>query len=132
MRGTAQNPDVFFQGREAAQRVTTWRRPDIVQRAMERFGALTGRTHRLFEYHGAPDADARDRDHGIRGRNGPGDGRRARPGRADVGVLTVKLYRPWSVDDFVARAAADRPTASRCSTARRSRAPSASRSIRTS
>jgi pyruvate-ferredoxin/flavodoxin oxidoreductase len=56
MRGTAQNPDVFFQAREAANpyyRVC----PAIVQNAMDKFAELTGRQYRLFDYAGAPDAE---------------------------------------------------------------------------
>jgi pyruvate-ferredoxin/flavodoxin oxidoreductase len=100
LRGSAQNPDVFFQGREAVNGYYA-ATPQIVQGAMDRFAALTGRTHRLFEYHGSPDAervivimgsgaetveatcDALGRD-------------------AKVGVLTVKLFRPFSVADCVA------------------------------
>ena len=56
VRGTAQNPDVFFQNREAAN-TYYMAVPAVVRRAMERFEALTGRAYRLFEYHGAPDAE---------------------------------------------------------------------------
>src|SRR5438093_378010 len=56
VRGTAQNPDVFFQNREAVNRFYL-DTPAIVQRAMDRFAALTGRAHRLFDYDGAPDAE---------------------------------------------------------------------------
>ncbi|MFN2324223.1 MAG: hypothetical protein ABR510_14910, partial [Trueperaceae bacterium] len=56
IRGTAQNPDVFFQSREAStpfyQRV-----PGIVEHAFETFERLTGRSYKLFDYHGAPDAE---------------------------------------------------------------------------
>jgi len=56
VRGTAQNPDVFFQAREAANR---WYGacPAIVQIEMDRLGARTGRSYRLFDYVGAPDAE---------------------------------------------------------------------------
>ena len=56
LRGSAQNPDVFFQAREAC---TPFHAavPDAVQAAMDRFAALTGRQYRLADYHGAPDAD---------------------------------------------------------------------------
>src|SRR6185503_15686998 len=100
VRGTAQNPDVFFQGREAVNRFYA-ATPDVVQRAMDRFAALTGRAHRLFEYDGAPDAE---RVIVIMG-SGASTVRAtvARLGTAaKVGVLTVKLFRPFSVADFVA------------------------------
>jgi pyruvate-ferredoxin/flavodoxin oxidoreductase len=100
VRGTAQNPDVFFQNREAAN---TYHMgvPAVVRRVMERFEALTGRAYRLFEYHGAPDAE--------RVIVMMGSGSEAAEAAADdlgsgakVGVLTVKLFRPFSVRDFVA------------------------------
>ncbi|HJQ64937.1 MAG TPA: hypothetical protein VJ816_01100, partial [Gemmatimonadales bacterium] len=54
IRGTAQNPDVYFQSREAANPFFA-RTPDIVESAMRRFAARTGRAYQLFEYTGAPD-----------------------------------------------------------------------------
>ncbi|WP_050416514.1 pyruvate:ferredoxin (flavodoxin) oxidoreductase [Azoarcus sp. CIB] len=56
IRGTSQNPDVFFQAREAQN---PWfdAFPDIVQQTMDRFATLTGRHYRLFDYIGAPDAE---------------------------------------------------------------------------
>ena len=56
IRGTAQNPDVYFQMREAANRYYQ-RVPDVVARAMARFEARVGRHYGLCEYHGAPDAE---------------------------------------------------------------------------
>src|SRR4029434_9273579 len=56
LRGTAQNPDVFFQARETVNPFYA-ACPDIVQRAMDKFAVLTGRQYRLYEYHGAPDAE---------------------------------------------------------------------------
>jgi pyruvate-ferredoxin/flavodoxin oxidoreductase len=56
IRGTAQNPDVYFQGRESANPYYT-RLPGIVESTMQRFGDLTGRHYRLFEYSGHPDAE---------------------------------------------------------------------------
>ena len=56
VRGTAQNPDVFFQGREVCNPYYN-ALPEIVQRCMDRFAGLTGRQYHLFDYHGAPDAE---------------------------------------------------------------------------
>ncbi len=56
IRGTAQNPDIYFQAREDAKSFLC-RLPGIVQQAMNRFAELTGRRYGLFEYHGAPDAE---------------------------------------------------------------------------
>ena len=56
LRGTAQNPDVYFQGREACTPYYN-ALPEIVQKAMDKFAKITGRQYQLFEYFGAPDAD---------------------------------------------------------------------------
>ena len=56
LRGTAQNPDVFFQAREACNPLLR-RLPGIVQKAMDQFAELTGRQYHLFDYVGAPDAE---------------------------------------------------------------------------
>jgi len=99
VRGTAQNPDVFFQNREAAN--THYAdTPAVVGRTMERFERLTGRAYQLFRYHGAPDAErvivvmgsGAETAEGVVDALGPD---------ARIGVLTVKLYRPFSVRDFV-------------------------------
>lgn len=95
VRGTAQNPDVYFQGREACN-VYYERCPAIVQNAMDRFHELTGRRYRLFDYFGAPDAE--------RVVVLMGSGAEAARETADhlvgrgekVGVLQVHLYRPFS------------------------------------
>ncbi len=78
LRGTAQNPDVFFQAREAANRFYD-ACPEIVERTMERFGELTGRRYGLFEYVGPSRGRARDRADGL-GRRDGARGRRS-PGR---------------------------------------------------
>jgi pyruvate-ferredoxin/flavodoxin oxidoreductase len=100
VRGTAQNPDVFFQSREAANRYYL-ATPGIVQRVMDRFAELTGRAHRLFEYEGAPDAE---RVIVVMGSaSATARAAAAKLGRsAKVGVLTVKLYRPFSLTGFMA------------------------------
>ncbi len=56
LRGTAQNPDVYFQGRESVNSFYA-ALPEIAQQAMDRFAGLTGRQYRLFEYVGAADAE---------------------------------------------------------------------------
>ncbi|MCK4837355.1 MAG: 2-oxoacid:acceptor oxidoreductase family protein, partial [Desulfobulbaceae bacterium] len=55
MRGTAQNPDVYFTGRESVNKYYN-ATPAIVQKTMDKFAALTGRQYNLFDYHGSPDA----------------------------------------------------------------------------
>jgi len=56
IRGTSQNPDVYFQGRESSNPYYI-ALPEIVQSAMDRLAEQTGRQYQLFEYHGAPDAE---------------------------------------------------------------------------
>jgi pyruvate-ferredoxin/flavodoxin oxidoreductase len=56
LRGTAQNPDVYFQGRESVNRFYD-AVPEAVQSAMDRLGAVTGRSYHLFDYHGHPEAE---------------------------------------------------------------------------
>jgi pyruvate-ferredoxin/flavodoxin oxidoreductase len=101
IRGTAQNPDVYFQGRETVNKFYR-ETPAIVQRAMDRFAGITGRQYKLFEYYGAPDAD---RIIVIMGSacetvmstvdflNAAGE---------KLGLVQVRLYRPFDVDAFAA------------------------------
>ena len=94
LRGTAQNPDVFFQARETINPFYA-ACPEIVQRAMDKFAALSGRQYRLFDYHGAPDAD--------RVIVIMGSGSEVVHEAVDyltqrgekVGLLKVRLYRPF-------------------------------------
>ena len=101
VRGTAHNPDTFFQARETVNPFYA-RAPGIVQAVMDRFSKLTGRQYHLFEYDGPADAErvvvlmgsgaetARETAAVLRSR---GD---------SVGVLQVRLYRPFAVGAFVA------------------------------
>jgi pyruvate-ferredoxin/flavodoxin oxidoreductase len=99
LRGSAQNPDVFFQGREAVNHFYD-ATPAIVQRAMDRFAALTGRPHRLFEYRGAPDAERVIVIMGS-GAETVAATVEALGATAKTGVLTVKLFRPFSSAAFI-------------------------------
>ena len=101
IRGTAQNPDVFFQAREACNSFYI-ACPEKVQAAMDRFAKLTGRQYRLFDYTGPADATevivimgsgAETADETAAFLN-------AHQGKK-YGVLNVRLYRPFSVDAFV-------------------------------
>ncbi len=101
IRGTAQNPDVYFQSREAANPFFA-RTPGIVERAMRRFAERTGRRYALFEYNGAPDAE---RVVVLMGSSGATARETvewlvARGER--VGALQVRLFRPFSVRHFIA------------------------------
>jgi len=100
LRGTAQNPDVYFQARETVNPYYA-ACPDITQRAMDKFAGLTGRAYRLFEYHGATDA-ARVivvMGSGAEAVHETVDALNERDER--VGVVKVRLYRPFDVRRFV-------------------------------
>jgi len=101
IRGTAQNPPEFFQAREACNPYYL-ACPAAVQAAMDRFAELTGRSYHLFDYHGAPDAE---RVLVIMGSGGETaieyvDWATARGEK--VGVLKVRLYRPFEARLFLA------------------------------
>lgn len=100
IRGTAQNPDVFFQAREAMNGFYD-ACPGIVKQKMEEFAKLTGRAYQLFEYHGPQDADrliilmgsGADTVHETVDRmNASGE---------KTAVLKVRLYRPFSMRDLI-------------------------------
>ncbi|WP_424244315.1 pyruvate-ferredoxin/flavodoxin oxidoreductase [Elusimicrobium posterum] len=98
VRGTAQNPDVYFQGREAVNKFYT-ATPSIVKKYMDKFAKLVGRQYDLFEYVGDADADklviimasgcdvAETAVECLKG--------------SKVGVLKIRLFRPFSINDFV-------------------------------
>jgi len=101
IRGTSQNPDVYFAGREAANKFMN-SVPGIVEQTMKEFAAITGRSYKLFDYVGAPDADrvvivmgsgADTAEEVVNYLVGKGE---------KVGVLKVRLYRPFSFEHFVA------------------------------
>ena len=100
LRGTAQNPDVFFQSREAANPFYA-EVPAIVQEEMTRLGEATGRRYRLFDYTGDPEAER------VLVLMGSGAGaaqeavEKLRVDGERVGVLTVRLFRPFDAAAFV-------------------------------
>ena len=108
LRGTAQNPDVFFQAREARNRFYD-ACPDIVERTMRAFAALTGRRYRLFEYVGRPGGRARDRDHGIGRRDGARDRRLPDGARREGRRAEGAAVSPVLAQRVPRRAADDRP-----------------------
>jgi len=100
LRGTAQNPDVFFQGREAINKFYQVC-PEIVQKTMDRFAEQVGRQYHLFDYVGAPDAEgvivlmgsgAETVQETVEALNEAGE---------KVGMVRVHLFRPFSVEHFV-------------------------------
>ncbi|MBI5402136.1 MAG: pyruvate:ferredoxin (flavodoxin) oxidoreductase [Ignavibacteriae bacterium] len=100
IRGTAQNPDVYFQGRETVNKFYM-ACPDMVQSAMNKFAEITGRQYHLFDYYGAKDAD--------RLIIMMGSGAETAEETVDyllskgekVGLIKVRLFRPFSVKDFI-------------------------------
>ncbi|HXJ79513.1 MAG TPA: pyruvate:ferredoxin (flavodoxin) oxidoreductase [Candidatus Methylomirabilis sp.] len=100
IRGTAQNPDVYFQGREAAN--AYYRAcPTIVQAAMDRLVGLVGRRYHLFDYVGAPDAERVIVLMGSGAETAQQTMEHLATRGEKVGVLKVRLYRPFSVEHFV-------------------------------
>jgi pyruvate-ferredoxin/flavodoxin oxidoreductase len=100
IRGTAQNPDVFFQARETVNPYYL-DTPEIVQGAMDKFAGVVGRQYHLFDYVGAPDAErvivlmgsgAEVAEDSVEYMVGQGE---------KVGLVKVRLFRPFSVEHFV-------------------------------
>ncbi|MDR2150693.1 MAG: pyruvate:ferredoxin (flavodoxin) oxidoreductase [Spirochaetaceae bacterium] len=100
IRGTAQNPDVYFQSREGVNKYYE-KVPALVQEEMDKFAQLTGRSYHLFDYFGAPDAEkviiimgsgAETCEETVEFLQSTGE---------KVGVLKVRLYRPFNAELFV-------------------------------
>lgn len=100
LRGTAQNPDAFFQGREAVNPVYATC-PDVVQRVMDEFARQTGRSYNLFDYTGAPDADRVIVLMGSGCEAAHETVEHLVAGGEKVGLLKVRLYRPFDGNRFV-------------------------------
>jgi pyruvate-ferredoxin/flavodoxin oxidoreductase len=101
IRGTAQNPDTFFQGREAVNSFYA-KVPGIVQSAMDRFARLTGRQYRLFDYEGPADAERVVILMGSGAEAARETAAALRRAGEKVGVLQARLYRPFSASHFLA------------------------------
>ncbi len=100
IRGTAQNPDVYFQGRETVNSFYL-AAPAIVQKAMDRLANITGRRYKLFDYFGDPSAERV-----VVAMGSAGDTIRstidALNSRGErLGLVQVRLYRPFSIDSFI-------------------------------
>ena len=100
IRGTAQNPDVYFQARETVNSYYL-DCPKIVQDAMDTLAARTGRRYHLFEYSGAPDAERVIVIMGSGAETARETARYLTERGEKVGVVTVHLYRPFSVERLV-------------------------------
>ena len=99
IRGTSQNPDVYFQGRETVNKYYD-ATPDIVQKAMDKFAGITGRQYKLFDYLGDPDAEriivvmgsaAEVALNTVNTLNARGE---------KLGIVLVRLYRPFDINAF--------------------------------
>ncbi len=100
IRGTSQNPDVFFQGRETVNKYYD-KTPEIVQKQMDKFAKLTGRQYHLFDYFGHPEAEhiivimtsgGAVTEEAVEYLVNKGE---------KVGLVKVRLYRPFSTEHFL-------------------------------
>ncbi len=101
IRGTAQNPDVYFQGREAVNSYYL-ATPTIVQNAMDKFAKIVGRQYHLFDYTGAPDAERVIIIMGSGGEVAKEAVEALCASGEKVGLLQIRLFRPFPVETFVA------------------------------
>jgi len=102
IRGTSQNPDVYFQGRETVNKYYN-ATPEVVQNAMNKFAEITGRQYKLFDYYGAPDAKR------VIVLMGSGSETAketveylSEKMEEKVGAIVVRLYRPFSTEHLLA------------------------------
>lgn len=95
LRGTAMNPDVYFQARESINPFYE-RCPEIVQKTMDKFAGLVGRSYHLFDYAGAPDAENVIILMGSGAETVEETALALQKQGEKVGVVTVHLYRPFS------------------------------------
>ena len=100
LRGTAQNPDVFFQAREAGNSFHA-ACAGITQKVMDKFAVLTGRRYQLFQYSGAPEAERVLVIMGSGGETALETVDYLNERGARIGVLQVRLYRPFDAARFV-------------------------------
>ena len=101
LRGTAQNPDVYFQARETVNPYYL-AVPTIVQNAMDKFASVVGRQYKLFEYVGAPDAERVMIIMGSGADVAQETVEHLVAKGEKIGLLKVRLYRPFSLEHFVA------------------------------
>ena len=100
IRGTAQNPDIYFQEREAVNRYYD-AIPQLVEDAMADLAKITGREHHLFDYYGAPDADRVIIAMGSICQTAEEVATYLNKQGEKVGLLSVHLYRPFSIEHFL-------------------------------
>src|SRR3972149_1802235 len=100
IRGTAQNPDTFFQAREACNRFYL-ACPEIIQKVMDRFAQRVGREYHLFDYFGHKEADRVIVIMGSGAETAKETVEHLLSEGEKVGVITVRLYRPFSINHFI-------------------------------
>ena len=100
LRGTAQNPDVFFQGRETVNPYYA-ATPGIVKEAMDKFAEITGRKYELFQYSGHPEAERVVVLMGSGGETAEATVKYLAEQGEKVGAIRVRLYRPFANELFV-------------------------------
>lgn len=100
IRGTAQNPDVYFQARETVNPYYL-DCPDIVQKVMEKFEKVVGRKYELFQYFGAPDAERIIVLMGSGAETAQETVEYLMKKGEKVGLIKVRLYRPFSIKHFI-------------------------------
>ncbi len=100
IRGTAQNPDVYFQGRETVNPYYL-AAPGIVTGVMDQFAGITGRSYRLFEYTGAPNAERLIIIMASGAETTKETVKELQSGGEKVGVIQVRLFRPFSVQHLL-------------------------------
>ncbi|RKX25855.1 MAG: pyruvate:ferredoxin (flavodoxin) oxidoreductase, partial [Candidatus Zixiibacteriota bacterium] len=100
IKGTSQNPDVFFQHREAINKYYS-KTPEIVQKAMDKFASIVGREYHLFDYFGHPEAERVIIIMGT-GSEVVHESVDALVAKGEkVGVIKVRLYRPFSTETLM-------------------------------
>ena len=100
IRGTSQNPDVYFQGRETINKLYE-AAPAIVEETMSQFAEMTGRAYKLFDYSGAPDAERVIILMGSGADTAEETAEYLAKQGEKVGVIKVHLFRPFSVEHFI-------------------------------
>jgi pyruvate-ferredoxin/flavodoxin oxidoreductase len=100
LRGSAQNPDVYFQMREAVNPYYA-AGPDITQEAMNKFAEVTGRQYNLFDYFGHPEAERVAVVMGSGGETVVETVKHLAAQGEKVGAVLVRLYRPFSIEHFI-------------------------------
>ncbi len=100
IRGTTQNPDVYFQGRESVNPYYI-KAPGLVQETMDKFAKLTGREYHLFDYEGAPDAERVFVMMGSGAETAHETVEYLTAAGQKVALIKVRLYRPFSKEHFL-------------------------------